>query len=133
MTLLCPFLPISPWLLENEQLRLWVRLFSNITSLQDSKPENLGECFVDRKLSLAFLTDVFLFGCCFVFLSVSMEMLKYPFHVCGEDGITQDWFLLTFRKHTRILLWAASNASCCFNLSFPTELCVYGILIKSPY
>lgn len=126
MTLPCLFLPGFLWLLENKRLK---RIpFSNITSLQDSKPEFIqgnvlliGNCHVHFWKMLSCLVVVLLFW----FLPVSTEMLKYPFHVYGEDGISQEWFLLTFRKHPHSLLLAASDASCCFSLCFPTEQCLW--------
>lgn len=46
---------------------------------QSPRPQaqKFRRCSVGRKLLLAFLTDVDLFGCCYGFLPVSTEMSKY--------------------------------------------------------
>lgn len=133
-SLLCSFLPSFLWVLENKKLKCWERLFSNIISLNDPKQKNsgsvllTGNCHFNFRCCLVWL--LFWFFACFDW---NVKISKYLLHVYGEDRITQEWFLLIFRKHPHSVLLAASNASCCFNLCFLTKVCVYGILIKSPY
>lgn len=137
-SLLCPFLPNFLQVLEYPQPKCWERLFSNITSLHDPKHKNSGRVLLTGNCHLCFWRTlsclvVVLGFCLFQLKCQNIKVSKYPLHVYGEDRSTKGWFLLIFRKHPHSLLLAAPNASCCFNLCFLTEVCVYGILIKSPY